>query len=87
VGEASYLEGDGLGEIKSVSGMRTLGEGKERAGAVEVGSWLGVGRAWARTWLIETNLGNGGRSVSGAETAEDGRLDCKDLFLTVCEDG
>ena len=48
LGEISYLEGDGLGEMKSVSGMRTLGEGKERAGAVEVGNWFGVGRAWAR---------------------------------------
>jgi hypothetical protein len=26
------------------------------------------------------NLGNGGRSVGGAETAEDGRLNLKDLF-------
>lgn len=81
MGEASYLEGDGLGETKSVSGMRTLDEGKEGAGAVEAGSWFAVGRAWARAWLIVTNLGNGGRSVSGAETAEDGRSKCKDLVL------
>jgi hypothetical protein len=81
LGEISCLEGDGLGEMKSVSGMRTLGEGNERAGAVEVGSWFGVGRAWAGGLLMVTNLGNGGRSVLGAETADDGRLTFRDLFL------
>jgi hypothetical protein len=30
--------GEGLGEMKSVSGMRTLGEEKERDCAVELGS-------------------------------------------------
>lgn len=34
-----------------------------------------------RTLLIATNLGNGGRTVLGAETAEDGRSKRKDLFL------
>jgi hypothetical protein len=36
LGEMSFLEGEGLGEIKSVSGMRTLGDGKDRDCAVEL---------------------------------------------------
>jgi hypothetical protein len=71
LGEMSFLEGEGLGEMKSVSGMRTLGDWKDRDCAVELRSWFCAWRVWAEGWLMETNLGNGGSPVLGAETTED----------------
>jgi energy-converting hydrogenase Eha subunit B len=76
----SSLEGGGLGEMKSVSGMRTLGEGKERDGTVEVGGWFGESRACSETLLMATNLGSGGNIVLVSEGADDGTLNLVDFF-------